>query len=101
MIVIIGKVTIQPDKQAWFIEEINKAVEATLQEDGVSRYELVQAVGEPNTFMMLEEYADEAALAHHMGTEHLKALGAALGNVLAGPPEIKRYNVTSTELLQM
>ena len=99
MIVIIAKLSIQPDKLERFISEVNKAVEATLQEDGVSRYELVQAVGEANTFLLLEEYADEAAFASHAETEHLKTLGAMLGTVLAGPLEVKKYNVTSTEML--
>jgi quinol monooxygenase YgiN len=56
-------------------------------------------VGEPNTFMLIEEYADEAAAASHSETEHMKRLGAMLGTMLAGPPEIKKYNVTSTEML--
>ena len=99
MIVIVGKVAIQPEKQAWFISEVNKAAEASLQEEGVSRYEFVQSVGESNTFLLIEEYADEAAFAFHAGTEHLKTLGSVLGAALAGPPEIKRYNVTSTEML--
>ena len=99
MIVIIGKVSIQPTKLEQFLGEVNIAIEATRKEPGISRYELVQPVGEPNTFMLIEEYADEAALASHSETEHLKKLTAMLGTVLAGPPEIKKYNVTSTEML--
>jgi len=99
MIVIIGKVSIQPDKREQFFSEVNTAVEATLKEAGVSRYELVQSVGEQNTYLLIEEYADEAALASHSETEHLKRLGAMLGTMLAGPPAIKKYNVTSTEIL--
>ena len=99
MIVIIGKVSIQPTKLEQFFSEVKKAIEATRKEAGVSRYELVQPVEEPNTFMLIEEYADEAALASHSETEHLKRLGAMLGTMLAGPPEVKKYNVTSTEML--
>jgi (4S)-4-hydroxy-5-phosphonooxypentane-2,3-dione isomerase len=99
MIVIIGKVSIQPDKLEIFLGEVNKAIEATLKEAGVSRYELVQSVGKPNTFLLIEEYADEAALASHSESEHLKRMGAMLGAMLAGPPEVKKYNVTSTEML--
>ncbi len=99
MIVIIGKVSVQPDKLEQFFSEVNKAIEATLREAGVSRYELVQSVGEPNTFLLIEEYADEAVLASHSETEHLKRLGAMLGTMLAGPPVVKKYNVSSTEML--
>jgi len=99
MLVIIGKVSIQPAKREQFFSEVNIAIAATRKEAGVSRYELVQPVGEPNTFMLIEEYADEAALASHSESEHLKRLGAVLGMLLAGPPEIKKYTVTSTEML--
>ena len=99
MILIIGKVSVQPDKLQQFFSEVNKAIEATLKEAGVSRYELVQSVGEPNTYMLIEEYADEAALASHSESEHLKRLGSMLGSMVAGPPQIKKYNVTSTEML--
>ncbi len=99
MILLIGKVSIQPDKVDQFLGEINHAIEATLKEEGVSRYELVRSMGEPNTFLLLEEYADESVLISHLATEHLQSLVATLGEVLAGPPEGKRYNVSSTAML--
>jgi quinol monooxygenase YgiN len=99
MIVLIGKVSIQPTKLEQFLSEVNKAIEASRKEAGISRYELVQPVGEPNTFMFIEEFTDEAALESHSKTEHLKRWRAMLGTMLAGPPEIKKYNVTSTGML--
>ena len=99
MILIIGKVSIQPDKVEPFLCEAQRTIVASLSEDGVSRYELVQSVKDPNTFLFLEEYADEATLISHVGTEHLQSLLATLGDVMAGPPEGKRYNVASTEML--
>ncbi len=62
-------------------------------------YELVQSVGEPNTYLLIEEYADEAAMASHSESKHLKRLGNILGSMVAGPPQIKKYNLTSTEML--
>jgi len=99
MIVIIGKGVVQPDKLELFFSEVNKAIEATQKEAGVSRYELVQSVGEPNTYLIIEEYADEAAMASHFESEHFKRLGAVLGTMLAGLPVVKQYNVSSTEML--
>ncbi len=99
MIVIIGKVSIQPAMRDEFLSVVNTAIEASRKEAGIIRYELVQPFGEPNTFMLIEEYADEATVASHAETEHTKNLGAVLGTMLAGPPEIKQYNVSSTQLL--
>ncbi len=101
MIIIIGSVSIQPDKRELFLAETNKAVNASRAEDGISRYELVESVEQPNTFTMIEEYADEAVLASHAESQHIQALGAVLGRVLAGPPNIRQYDVSSVQTLQM
>jgi quinol monooxygenase YgiN len=94
MILIIGSVPIRPDKRDLFLSEVRSAARASLAEEGVSRYELVESVDEPNRFLLIEEYADEASLAAHSESEHLKALGALLGEVLAGAPDIRRFDVT-------
>ncbi len=47
---------------------------------------------------MIEEYADEVALAAHSETEHMRRLLAVLATMVAGPPEGTRYNVTSAEV---
>ena len=97
MIVIIGKVTVKAGKEDEFNTEVNKAIEASLKEDGVSRYELVRSVAEPNDYLLIEEYENESALASHSEAEHMKILGASLANLVAGPPDVKRYMVTSVE----
>jgi quinol monooxygenase YgiN len=99
MIVLIAKVSVQPDGLEQFLGEANILVEATRQEAGVISYELVRSVEDPTTFLMIEQYADEAALAAHFETEHFGRMQAVLGTVLAGPGEVTRYNVTSTEVL--
>ena len=101
MIIIIGSVSIQPDKRELFLAETNKAVRASRAEDGVSRYELVESVEKPNTFLLIEEYADEAVLASHAESQHMQALGAVLGQVLAGPPDVRQYNVSSVQTPEM
>ena len=101
MIVIIGSVSVQPDKRDLFLAETKKAVQASREEDGVNRYELVESVEQPNNFTLIEEYADEAALASHAESQHMKTLGAQLGEVLAGPPEIQQYTVSSVQTLEM
>ena len=98
MIVLIVRVSVQPNKLEQFLGEVNVAIEATRKEAGVMRYELVQSVEAPATFLMIEEYVDEAALAAHDESEHMRRLLAMLGTMVAGPPEGTRYNVASTEV---
>lgn len=44
----------------------------------------------PDTFVFMERYADEAAVAAHRGTEHYKTLGRALGAFMDGAPTVLR-----------
>ena len=44
----------------------------------------------PASFVFMERYADEAALAAHRGTEHFKTLGRAMGAFMDGPPSVQR-----------
>ena len=45
---------------------------------------------DPSTFVFMERYADDEALATHRGTQHFKRLGRAMGAFMDGPPSIQR-----------
>jgi len=44
----------------------------------------------PDSFVFMERYADEAAVAAHRGTEHYKTLGRAMGAFMDGAPNVLR-----------
>ncbi len=44
----------------------------------------------PGTFVFMERYADEEALAAHRGTAHFKTLGRAMGAYMDGAPVVQR-----------
>jgi quinol monooxygenase YgiN len=44
----------------------------------------------PDTFVFMERYADEEALAAHRGTAHFKTLGRAMGALMDGAPSVQR-----------
>ncbi len=46
---------------------------------------------EPNTYVFMERYADQAAVEAHRATEHYKTLGRAMGPFMDGRPDVKRY----------
>jgi quinol monooxygenase YgiN len=58
-------------------------------EPGCLLYTLNQG-NSPDTFVFIERYADEAALAAHRGTEHFKTLGRAMGAFMDGAPDVQR-----------
>lgn len=58
-------------------------------EPGCLLYTLSQGE-DPRSFVFMERYADDAALAFHRTTEHYKTLGRAMGAHLDGPPTVLR-----------
>lgn len=65
------------------------AAKVRANEPGNHAYQLCKSRTEPNTYKVLELYADEDALKAHGASEHFKASGPALGAVLAGRPDVE------------
>ena len=70
-----------------FFGELAKQVRAN--EPGNIAYQLTKSRTEPNTYKVLELYADQDALTHHGGTDYFKAAGPKLGPCLGGAPTIE------------
>jgi quinol monooxygenase YgiN len=71
-------------------EALRAAVRAAHSEAGCELYALHRIDEEPVRFVMVEQWADAAALAAHMTGDAIKALLPVLGSKLAGPPQILR-----------
>lgn len=88
MIGVVATVNIQEGKGSEFEAIAHQLVEKVKSnEDGVVYYDLYKQ--DATTYVFLERYIDEAALDLHRKTDYYKALGAQLGAVLAGAPDIK------------
>jgi quinol monooxygenase YgiN len=74
------------------VEELKHALEilvdGTRQEPGCINYDLHQSVSEPASFVMLEEWKDEAALKAHQGMPHYLAFGTIAGALLTKSPDV-------------
>lgn len=90
MIAVIATLTIQAEKIAEFEAVFTElAAKVRANEPGCHAYQLCKSRTVPNTYKVLELYADAAALQAHGSSDYFKAAGPALGGVLAGAPEIE------------
>jgi quinol monooxygenase YgiN len=89
MLGIIAKLTIKPGTNADF-EATMKALQAKVrsEEPGNKLYAL-HTTSDPNVYVMLERYDDQAALDAHRAAPHFKELGRKLGDYLAGRPDVQ------------
>lgn len=87
---IVATIKVQEGKNAEF-EAVFKdlAAQVRANEKGNLFYVLTKSRTDPNTYKVLEGYADQDALAAHGQSDHFKAAGPKMGPCLAGRPEVE------------
>ncbi len=96
MLIVAGKIPVNPDK----IEEA-KAVatvmaKATQQEEGCIEYHFYSNVEDPGTFLVFEKWESEEALKAHFETPHMAEFRSKLPGLVAGPGDVWRYEVSKS-----
>lgn len=87
---VVAKLTIQEGKNAEFeavFTELAAAVRDN--EPGNNFYALHRSRDSDTTYVVLEQYVDQAALEAHGASEHFRTIGAKMGPFMAGRPEIE------------
>ena len=64
----------------------------SIQEPGISRFELIQAQEDPSSFLLLEAYADVEAQAEHRKTAHFHKWVETVENMMAEPRYAVKYS---------
>ena len=90
---VVAHLTAKADK----IEETRAAlqtlIDPTCAEEGCIRYELMQNNAEPTDFAFVEEWSSNEALDLHLQTDHIKLVVSKAEELLAAPPDIRRYTL--------
>ena len=90
MIGVVATIKVKDGKGDDFVKVASQLVEkVNANEKGCLLYALYKS-DEPNTYVFLERYKDQAAVDEHRGTEHFKTLGRAMGEFMDGRPEVVR-----------
>ena len=99
MLVVHATFPIDPDQREEALDRAADLVEATREEPGAIEYDAATDLQEPNLLRFTEVYEDADAFTAHVESDHFGAFEAALPDLLAGEPEVMRYEVSdATEL---
>lgn len=82
----------KPGHETELRETLEDLVAPTLAEAGCIAYELYLHPSDPSRVVLLEEWVDEAALATHFETPHLKEAAAILDEILIEPFHLRRFH---------
>ena len=87
MQVTIVHVWVKRDRVDDFIEATRLNHEASLEEPGNRRFDVLQDDSDPTKFVLYEAYGDDAGAARHKQTPHYLAWREAVADMMARPRE--------------
>ena len=92
MQVTIVHVSVKSDHIEDFIEACRLNHEASVQEPGNQRFDVLQSADDPSRFVLYEAYTDAAEAAKHKETEHYLKWRETVADWMAQPREGVPYN---------
>ncbi|MGB9966037.1 putative quinol monooxygenase [Halobacterium hubeiense] len=101
MIVLHASFPIDPEHREDALDLAEHLVEQSNREDGVIDYRAAVDVQDDNTIRFFEQYEDEAALEAHEDSDHFQRLEAELPDVLAGEPDVRKFEVSDATELEL
>ncbi|MEG3631456.1 putative quinol monooxygenase [Streptomyces poriticola] len=93
MIFIAVRFTVRPERAEDWLSLVRPFTEATRAEPGNLFFDWSRDVDDPNRFTLLEAFADDAAGAAHVQSEHFRAGLVTMAGAIAATPEIINVNV--------
>lgn len=96
--VIIAKVSVKPEKTKDFIAAAKEIIAKSNKEPGCLSYQLYQDPYDASKFVFVEEYKNQAAVDAHFATEHFKAFGPKIGDMVSAPADIKVITVAKEDI---
>ena len=87
MILIVVKFNVKPDWSDRWMEHVREFTEATRAEPGNLWFDWSRSVDDPNEFVLVEAFKDDAA-GDHVNSAHFKKAMADMPQALAETPRI-------------
>lgn len=81
---VVASISAKPEFRVAVRQALEAVVPPSRAEPGCLQYDLHVARDNPDGFVMIERWSDDATLDRHMATPHFAALGAALDGKVTG-----------------
>lgn len=96
--IITAKISVKPEKIKDFLDAAREMIEKSNKESGCSFYQLYQDPYDNSKMIFVEEYKNQVAVEAHFATKYFKAFGPKIGDLVAGPAEVKIISVAKEDL---
>jgi quinol monooxygenase YgiN len=99
MIVVTGRLQVPAEKRERFVEVASAMCSASRGDEGCIGYRFYADLEQPDRYVILEEWADDAALQAHFTQPHTSAFMLALPELLGSAPDALFHTVEGTRVL--
>lgn len=94
MLVIAGKIELDPAKREQAIAAAIEMMRETHKEKGCKSYVFSTSLEDPGTFQLFEEWESDEALRAHFDTPHMARFRQAMGGLGIKNMAVQRYDVS-------
>ncbi|AZG46509.1 putative quinol monooxygenase [Gordonia insulae] len=94
-IIVVATISPKPGEEAAVRNAILSAIPKVHDEPGCIAYALHEATGDSTDLVMIEKWESMEALGTHGSAPALAELGAAIGELLAGPLDVKTFTAVA------
>ncbi len=91
MVMVTGKFSIEPSERGTFLEFAREMVAAERKVEGCISFDIYEDILVRNTFLLVEQWEDEASLEAHTETDEYADYDDTLNNYVIGEPVWDEY----------
>ena len=96
MVLVAGRITIRQEMREQAVAAAIKVTRATKTDAGCLQYHFYSDLENPNVLHVFEEWESAEALSAHLALSHTTEFLAAIADMVAGAPLVKRYVVSES-----
>ena len=96
MVIVIARFRPRPDRRDDLMALLEEVQAASRRDDGCLHYGYYTEITDPLSFIAVEEWRDDDALAAHLRQPHVARLVSALPDMGDGPPELAAHHVDAS-----
>lgn len=101
MLVVHAAFPIDPEQRETALNHVQTLAKKSRGEDGIIDYRVATDVDDGTLFRFFEQYEDEAAFEAHADSEHFEQFADVLPELLAGEPDVTRFEVDSATAVEL
>ncbi|GIP53768.1 putative quinol monooxygenase [Paenibacillus vini] len=91
MIIIHAEMKVNREVEAEFLESVQELIEASRAEAGNVSYKLLKDTDQDDTYLMIEQWKDQEAVAAHNASSHFQAFVAPAAQFLTAPLQAQAF----------